>query len=85
MQGEGYAVSSDSFDPSKPSSLSADSDRDQRQLNDYVESMPSRPADYMFDKDISSDSRNGFETFVGTEAKTKNKMCSPLHHQTIIV
>jgi hypothetical protein len=36
-------------------------DREQRELNDYVESMPNRPADYMSDEDTSSDSGNGFE------------------------
>jgi hypothetical protein len=61
MQGEGYAVSGNSFDPSESSSSSTDRDREQRELNDYAESMPSRPADYMSDEDTSSDSRNGFE------------------------
>jgi hypothetical protein len=60
VQGEGYAVSGDSFDPSESSSSCADRDKEQWVLNDYVESMPSRPADYMSDEDISSDSRNGF-------------------------
>jgi hypothetical protein len=61
VQGEGYVVSGDSFDPSKSSSSCADRDREQRELNDYAESMPSRPADYMSDEDTSSDSGNGFE------------------------
>jgi hypothetical protein len=61
VQGEGYAVSGDSFDPSESSSSGADRDREQRELNDYAESMPSRPADYMFHEDTSSDSGNGFE------------------------
>jgi hypothetical protein len=61
VQGEGYAVLGDSFDPSESSLLGADRDREQRELNDYAESMPSRPADYMSDEDTSSDSGNGFE------------------------
>jgi hypothetical protein len=61
VQGEGYAVSGDSFDPSESSLSCADRDREQRELNDYSESMPSRPADYMSDEDTSSDSGNGFE------------------------
>jgi hypothetical protein len=61
VQGEGYAISGDSFDPSESSSSGADRDREQRDLNDYAESMPSRPADYMSDEDTSSDSGNGFE------------------------
>jgi hypothetical protein len=61
VQGEGYAVSGDSFDPSESSSSGADRDREQRELNDYAESMPSRPADYMSEEDTSSDSGNGFE------------------------
>ena len=61
MQGEGYAVSGDSFDPSESSSSSTDRNREQQQLNDYVESMPSKPADYISDEDTSSDSRNSFE------------------------
>jgi hypothetical protein len=61
VQGEGYAVFGDSFDPSESSSSCADMDREQRELNDYAESMPSRPADYMSDEDTSSDSGNGFE------------------------
>jgi hypothetical protein len=58
VQGEGYAVSGDSFDPSESSSSCADRDREQWELNDYAESMPSRPADYMSDENTS---RNGFE------------------------
>jgi hypothetical protein len=61
VQGEGYAVSGDSFDPSELSSSCADRDREQRELNDYAESMPSRPANYVSDEDTSSDSGNGFE------------------------
>jgi hypothetical protein len=61
VQGEGYAVSSNSFDPSESSSSCANRNREQRELNNYVESMPSRPADYMSDEDTSSDSGNGFE------------------------
>jgi hypothetical protein len=61
VQGEGYAVSDDSFDPSESSSSGADRDREQRELNDYAESMPSRPGDYISHEDTSSDSGNGFE------------------------
>jgi hypothetical protein len=61
VQGEGYAVSGDSFDPSESSSSGADRDREQLELNDYAENMPSRPDDYMSDEDTSSDSGNGFE------------------------
>jgi hypothetical protein len=61
VEGEGYAVSSDSFDPSESSSSCADRDREQWELNDYAENMPSRPTDYMSDEDTSSDSGNGFE------------------------
>jgi hypothetical protein len=61
VQGEGYAVSGDSFDPSKSSSSCADRDREQRELNNYAENKPSRPADYMSNGDTSSDSGNGFE------------------------
>jgi hypothetical protein len=61
VQREGYAVSGDSFDPSESSLSCADRDREQRELNDYVDSMPSRPADYMSEEDTSSDSGNGFE------------------------
>jgi hypothetical protein len=61
VQGEGYVVSGDSFDPSELSSSGADRDKEQRELNDYAESMPSRSADYMSNEDTSSDSGNGFE------------------------
>jgi hypothetical protein len=60
VQGEGYVVSGDSFDPSESSSSGADRDREQWELNDYAENMPSRPADYMSDEDTSSDSGNDF-------------------------
>jgi hypothetical protein len=58
---EGYAVSSNSFNPSELSSSSAERYREQRDLDDYGSSMPSRPAHYMSDKDTSRDSGNGFE------------------------
>jgi hypothetical protein len=61
VQGGGYAVSGDSFDPSELSLSCVDRDKEQRKLNYYTESMPSRPADYMSDEDTSSDSGNGFE------------------------
>ena len=60
-QGEGYVVSSNSFDSSESSLSSTDRDKEQRELNDYAENMPSRPTDYPFDEDTPSDSRNGFE------------------------
>ena len=60
-QGDGYVISGNSFDPSESSSLGVDRDREQRKLNDYVESMPSKPADYMSNEDTSSDLGNGFE------------------------
>ena len=61
MQGEGYAISCNSFDPSESSLSCVDRNREQRKLNDHAESMPSRPADYMSNENTSSDSRNGFE------------------------
>ena len=61
MQGEGYAVSGNSFEPSKLSSSCTNRDREQRELNAYVESMPSRPTNYMSNEDTSNDSGNGFE------------------------
>ena len=61
MQGEGYVVSGNTFDPSELSLSCADRDREQWELNDYTESILSRPADYMFDEDTSSDSENGFK------------------------
>ena len=61
VQEGGYVVSGDSFDPSESSLSSIDRNREQRELNDYVESMPSRPANYMSDEDTSNDSRNGSE------------------------
>jgi hypothetical protein len=61
VQGEGYAVSGYLFDLSESSSSCADRYREQRELDDYGLSLPSRSADYMFDEDTSSDSRNGFK------------------------
>ena len=61
IQGQAYAVSGDSFDPSESSSSCADRDMEQWELNGYAKSMPSKPADYMSDEDTSSDSGNGFE------------------------
>jgi hypothetical protein len=34
--------------------------KEQRDLDDYSNSMLSRPVHYIFDEDISSDSENGF-------------------------
>jgi hypothetical protein len=61
VRGEGYAVLGDSFDPSESSSSCADRYKEQRELDNYGLSMPSRPANYMSDEDTSSDSGNGFE------------------------
>jgi hypothetical protein len=58
---EGYAVSNDSFDPSMSSSSSVERHREQREIDDYGSSMPSRPTHYMSDEDTSSNSGNGFE------------------------
>jgi hypothetical protein len=57
---EGYAVSGDSFDPSVSSSSSVERHREQREIDDYGSSMPSRPTHYMSDEDTSSNSRNRF-------------------------
>ena len=73
VQGEGYAVSGNSFDPSESSSSSANRDREQRQLNNYIESMPSRPVDYMSDEDTSSDLGNGFENLCQDWSKNKER------------
>ena len=61
VQGEGYVVSGDSFNPSELSLSYADRYSEQRELDNFGSSLPSRPADYMSDKDTSSDSENGFE------------------------
>ena len=60
-EGDGYAVSGNSFDPSESSLSGVDRDREQQELNDYVESMPSKLSDYMSDENTSSDSGDGFE------------------------
>ena len=73
MLGEGYAVSGDSFDPSESSLSSADKDKEQQQLNDYIESMPSRPTDYMSNEDTSIDLRNGFENLCQDWSKNKDR------------
>jgi hypothetical protein len=59
--GEGYQVSDDSFDPSESSSSSRGRYREQREIDDYGSSIPTRPAHYMSDEDTSSDFGNGFE------------------------
>jgi hypothetical protein len=59
--GEGYQVSGDSFDPRESSSSSTGRYCEQRKIEDYGSSMPTRPAHYMFDEDTSSDFGNGFE------------------------
>ena len=61
VQGEGYVVSGNSFNPSELSLSCAHRDKEQWELNDYVESMPSRPIDYMSDEDTSNNLGNGFE------------------------
>ena len=58
---EGYQVSGNSFDLSKSSSSNIERYREQREIDDYGNSMPTRRAHYMFDKDTSSNSGNGFE------------------------
>ena len=65
VQGEGYVVLGDSFDPSESSSSFTDRYNEQRELDNYGSSMPSRPADYMSNEDTSSDSGNGFEHLSG--------------------
>ena len=79
MQGEGYAVWGNSFDLSESSLSSADRDRKQRELNDYTESMPSRPTDYPSDKDTSSDSGNGFENLCWDWRKNKERNALSIH------
>jgi hypothetical protein len=61
VAGEGYAVSSDSFDPKVSSSSSVERYREQREIDDYGSSMPRMPTHYMSGKDTSSNSGNGFE------------------------
>jgi hypothetical protein len=59
--GEGYQVSGDSFDPRKSTSSSTERYREQREIDDYGSSIPTRPHEYMSDEDTSSNSRNRFE------------------------
>jgi hypothetical protein len=59
--GEGYQVSSDSFDPSESTSSSTKRYQEQREIDDYGSSIPTRPHEYMSDEDTSSNSGNGFE------------------------
>jgi hypothetical protein len=59
--GEGYQISGNSFDPSESSSFSTGRYREQREIDDYGSSMPTRPVHYMSDEDTSSDFGNGFE------------------------
>jgi hypothetical protein len=58
---EGYQVSGNSFDPSESTSSSTERYREQREIDGYSNNMPIRPHEYMFDKDTSSNSGNGFE------------------------
>ena len=59
--GEGYQVSSDSFDMSELTSSNTERYQEQRKIDDYDSSIPTRPHEYMSDEDISSNSGNGFE------------------------
>ena len=59
--GEGYQVSSDSFDPSESTSSSTKRYREQREIDNFGNSIPTRPHEYMSDEDISSNSGNGFK------------------------
>ena len=59
--GKGYTIFGDSFDPNISSSFNVDQYRAQREEADYWSNMPSKPAHYMFDKDTSSKSGNGFK------------------------
>jgi hypothetical protein len=61
VAGEGYQVSGDSFDPSKSSSSNTERYREQREIADHGSNIPTRPHEYMFDEDTSSNSGNGFE------------------------
>jgi hypothetical protein len=47
--------------PKQSSSSSAEWYREQRELDNYGSSMPTKPSHYMSDEDTSSDSGNGFE------------------------
>jgi hypothetical protein len=58
---EGYQVSSDSFDLSESTSSNTERYREQREIDDYGSSIPTRPHEYMSNKDTSSNSGNGFE------------------------
>jgi hypothetical protein len=59
--GEGYQVSGDSFDPRKSTSSSTERYREQREIDDYGSSIPTRPHEYLSDVYKSSNSRNRFE------------------------
>jgi hypothetical protein len=59
--GEGYQVSGDSFDPSESTSSSTKRYREQREIDEYGSSIPTKPHEYMSDEDTSSNSGNGFE------------------------
>jgi hypothetical protein len=71
VQGEGYAVSCDSFDPSESSSSGADRDREQRELNDYAESNTCPTRIHPVTQEMA------LRTYVGIEAIMKNEMRSP--------
>ena len=58
IAGEGYTISSNSFDPNISSSSSVEQHKEQCEEADYGSSMPSRLAHYMSDKDKSNDSGN---------------------------
>jgi hypothetical protein len=59
--GEGYQVLGDSFNPSESTSSSTERYREQRKIDNYDSSIPTRPSHYMSDEDTSSNSGNGFE------------------------
>jgi hypothetical protein len=61
---EDYVVSGHSFDTSELSSSSIERYREQRDLDNYSSSMPSRPAHYISDEDTSSGSGYGFKNLV---------------------
>jgi hypothetical protein len=58
---EEYQVSGDSFDLSESTSSSTERYWEQRKIDDYSSSIPTRPHEYMSNKDTSSNSGNGFE------------------------
>jgi hypothetical protein len=85
VAGDGYTVSGDSLDPSISSSSSIERHREQYEEADYRSSMPSRLADYMSDKDTSSDSGNGFENLASDEINIYFQLeTKHIHHNVYI-